>query len=48
MDDESTTDEEDAPTGDRFERAAEYQGNVTATYLRMRHDEIGNGGPHDF
>jgi hypothetical protein len=34
---------------DRFERAAEYlDGEVTAEYLRMREDELGNAGPHDF
>ncbi len=48
MGDDSTHDSDDEPSGDRFERAADYQGDVTATYLRMRADELGNGGPHDF
>lgn len=48
MGDDNGNDDHDELDGDRFERAAEYHGDVSATYLRMRADELGNGGPHDF
>lgn len=41
-------DEEESDDRTPVERAADRQGNVTATYLRMRKDELGNAGPHNF
>lgn len=41
-------DEQEHDDRTQFERAADHQGNVTAAYLRMRKDELGNAGPHNF